>query len=137
MSLVLLTPLLGLLFLLYDVAGSYWWIFGFLLFSGFQFLMLILYPLVIAPFFNTEALEPVAMKGKTKPMIPYRVTGASGVATRFEAAEARGFTTYTGREVELATLHEALEKAIGGRGQFITVVGAARACRTCRGSGSP
>lgn len=52
-SLLILTPLLGLLFWLYDAAGPYWWIWGFALFSAFQFLMLILYPLVIAPIFNT------------------------------------------------------------------------------------
>ncbi len=51
-SICLLTPLLWLLFVLYDAAGPYWWIWGFVLFSGFQFLMLILYPLVIAPLFN-------------------------------------------------------------------------------------
>jgi STE24 endopeptidase len=53
LSLVILTPLLLLLFLLYDVTGPTWWVWGFLLFSTFQFLMLILYPLVIAPLFNT------------------------------------------------------------------------------------
>jgi STE24 endopeptidase len=51
-SICLLTPLLWLLFVLYDAAGSRWWIWGFMLFSGFQFLMLILYPLLIAPLFN-------------------------------------------------------------------------------------
>ena len=53
LSLVILTPLLWLLLLLYDVTGPIWWVWGFLLFSAFQFLMLILYPLVIAPLFNT------------------------------------------------------------------------------------
>ncbi len=77
----------------------------------------------IVPFFDLEELEPVAVKGKTRPLVPYRVLGVSGVASRFEAAEARGFTPYTGREGDLAALAEALERTIAGEGQFVTVSG--------------
>jgi class 3 adenylate cyclase/tetratricopeptide (TPR) repeat protein len=80
---------------------------------------------LIAPYFGTEALEAVTVKGKTQPLIPYRVKGESAVHTRFEAAEKRGFTTFTGRDQELATLHSCLDKAISGNGQFVTVVGEA------------
>jgi class 3 adenylate cyclase/tetratricopeptide (TPR) repeat protein len=79
----------------------------------------------VAPFFDLEELEPVAAKGKARPLVPYRVLGVSGVASRFEAAEARGFTPYTGREGELAALSEALERALAGEGQFFTVSGEA------------
>ncbi|MCH9046763.1 MAG: AAA family ATPase, partial [SAR324 cluster bacterium] len=80
---------------------------------------------LIAPFFETEALAAVAMKGKAKAAIPYRVVRASEVQTRFEAAEQRGFTPFTGREQELATLHACLARAVGGQGQFVTVLGEA------------
>ncbi|MEE8395759.1 MAG: AAA family ATPase, partial [bacterium] len=80
---------------------------------------------LVAPFFDLEELAPVAVKGKAMPMVPYRVVGASGIATRFEAAQERGLTPYTGREAELASLHGALEKAIAGRGQLVTVSGEA------------
>ncbi|MBE9521193.1 MAG: AAA family ATPase, partial [Proteobacteria bacterium] len=80
---------------------------------------------LIAPYFNTEAIEELTVKGKTQPTIPYRVTGESTVQTRFEASKQRGFTTFTGREQELATLHSCLEKTIAGNGQFVTVVGEA------------
>ncbi len=40
---------------------------------------------LIAPYFKTEALEKITVKGKTQPTIPYRVTGESTVQTRFEA----------------------------------------------------
>ncbi|MEE8395408.1 MAG: adenylate/guanylate cyclase domain-containing protein, partial [bacterium] len=80
---------------------------------------------LVAPFFDLEELAPVAVKGKARPMVSYRVVGASGIATRFEAAEERGFTPHTGREAELATLHGALERASGGHGQFVTVSGEA------------
>jgi class 3 adenylate cyclase/ABC-type dipeptide/oligopeptide/nickel transport system ATPase component len=80
---------------------------------------------LIAPYFGTEALEAVTVKGKKQPLIPHRVRGESAVHTRFEAAEKRGFTTFTGRDQELATLHSCLDKAMNGKGQFVTVVGEA------------
>ncbi len=80
---------------------------------------------LIVPYFETKVREAVFVKGKTQPLIPYRVVGESAVLTRFEAAEKKGFTTYTGRDQELATLHACLKKAVQGEGQFVTVVGEA------------
>ena len=81
--------------------------------------------MLIAPFFRTESLEPVQMKGKAAPMVPHRVLGKTKVQTRLEAAEQRGFTPYIGREKELATLHASLEKTMQGKGQLVTVRGVA------------
>jgi class 3 adenylate cyclase/tetratricopeptide (TPR) repeat protein len=82
---------------------------------------------LVDPYFETEPLEAIRMKGKTELMAPYLVIGDSKVHSRFEAAEKKGFTAYTGRDQELATLHACLEKAMRGAGQFITVVGEAGA----------
>ncbi len=76
-------------------------------------------------YFTFERLEPAKVKGKAKPIISYRVIGETRVRTRFEAAEQRGFTPYTGREQELSALHACLEKTMAGQGQFVTVVGEA------------
>jgi class 3 adenylate cyclase len=80
---------------------------------------------LITPYFETEALEAVTMKGKAQPMIPYRVVGVLTASTRFEAAEQRGLIAFTGREQELAVLHSCLDKAMARSGQFVTVVGEA------------
>lgn len=80
---------------------------------------------LIAPYFETDILESVTVKGKTQPLIPYRVNGKSTVRTRFEAAEKRGFTQFAGRGRELAMLHSSLKKGMTGKGQFVTVVGEA------------
>ena len=82
---------------------------------------------LIAPFFETEALEAIRMKGQVEATIPYRIIGASKIHTRFEAAEKKGLATYTGREQELTSFHTCLEKALQGKGQFVTVVGEAGA----------
>jgi class 3 adenylate cyclase/tetratricopeptide (TPR) repeat protein len=76
-------------------------------------------------YFVFSLLEPTKLKGKAKSIVPYRVVEETTVRSRFEAAEQRGFTTFTGRKQELTTLGTCLEKAIGGQGQLVTVVGEA------------
>ena len=80
---------------------------------------------LISPFFETEALEAVKMKGKAKPVVPYRVIAGSKIQSRFDASKQKGFTTYTGRDQDVATLHARLAKAGQADGQFVTVVGEA------------
>jgi class 3 adenylate cyclase/tetratricopeptide (TPR) repeat protein len=80
---------------------------------------------LIAPYFETKKSAEVTVRGKTKPIIAYRVTGILAVQTRFEAAEKMGFTTFTGREQELTLLHSCLKKMLAGNGQLVTVVGEA------------
>jgi class 3 adenylate cyclase/tetratricopeptide (TPR) repeat protein len=80
---------------------------------------------LIAPYFLTEALDEVTVKGKTQPTTPYRVVGESAVQTRFEAAQQKGFTLFTGRQTELKILRSCLEKTMGGKGQLVTILGEA------------
>jgi STE24 endopeptidase len=65
-SLVLMTPLLALLFVLIR-ASSLWWLWGFILFTAFQLVMIVLYPKVIAPLFNKfTPLEEGSLKKKVQ-----------------------------------------------------------------------
>ena len=80
---------------------------------------------LIEPYFKTEALEPIMVRGKTQALTPYRVLEESTVQTRFEAAEKRGFTAFAGRKNELTVLRSCLEKTLTGRGQFVTIMGEA------------
>src|SRR5450830_1082013 len=45
-------PLLWVILVLMDKSGTLWWFYAWLVWSGFQLLMLVLYPTVIAPLFN-------------------------------------------------------------------------------------
>ncbi|HDQ39540.1 MAG TPA: M48 family peptidase [Desulfonatronum sp.] len=45
-------PLLALFFFLVDFAGPLWWVWAFAVFFAFQLLMLVLYPMLILPWFN-------------------------------------------------------------------------------------
>ncbi|MFC0252767.1 M48 family metallopeptidase [Massilia consociata] len=45
-------PLLWVILVLMDRSGDLWWLYAWLVWSGFQLLMMVLYPTVIAPLFN-------------------------------------------------------------------------------------
>jgi len=70
-----------------------------------------------------KPLGPVKVKGLSEPVEVYEVTGAGAVRTRLERSAARGFTRFVGRDAELALLRAAFEKAGGGHGQVVAVVG--------------
>jgi class 3 adenylate cyclase len=80
---------------------------------------------LISPYFQTESLGLVTFKGKTQPIQAYYVHDELPEESRFEVSAKRGLTRFTGREQELAALHNCLEKTVAGRGQFLTVVGEA------------
>ena len=63
------------------------------------------------------------MKGLAEPIEVYEMVGASTVRSRFQAAAARGLTTFVGRTGEMEQLSQALDHARAGRGQVIAVVG--------------
>ena len=83
--------------------------------------------LLVADYFEAQAQEPVNLKGKTAPMVPYRIVGATPTETRFEAARRRGLSAYTGRGTELALMRSSLEDVMSGKGQLVAVVGEAGA----------
>jgi len=74
-------------------------------------------------FFEFQPLGKMKVKGKKEPVEAYQLIEAGDVATRFEAAVARGLTRFVGREKEVASLKEAFEKARAGSGQVIGIVG--------------
>jgi STE24 endopeptidase len=45
-------PLIWIILTLMEKSGDFWWLYAWLVWSGFQLLMLVLYPTVIAPLFN-------------------------------------------------------------------------------------
>src|SRR5262252_9672072 len=51
-GLVIGLPFLFVLFWLMEAMGRFWWIWAFLFISGFQLLMIVVYPTLIAPLFN-------------------------------------------------------------------------------------
>jgi class 3 adenylate cyclase/tetratricopeptide (TPR) repeat protein len=80
---------------------------------------------VVAAWFELEAREPLKLRGRKHPLVPYRVLRESGLQTRMEAAERSGLTAFAGREAELETLQHALDMAVSGEGRLVTITGEA------------
>jgi class 3 adenylate cyclase/tetratricopeptide (TPR) repeat protein len=79
----------------------------------------------IEPYFLTERVGDLTLRGKKSPVSVHRVTGGRR-DTKFEAARHRGLSTYAGREREHARLEHCVAQAVNdGRGRFVSIVGQA------------
>jgi class 3 adenylate cyclase/tetratricopeptide (TPR) repeat protein len=67
--------------------------------------------------FNYEPHPPVVARGKTAPVVAWRLVGAA------QDAAAQQRTPLVGRDEEMATLLGALSDALAGRGRLVSIVG--------------
>ena len=74
---------------------------------------------------QVTALGPVPVKGLEEPVEVFELVGASPLRRRLQAAAARGFTPFVGRQHELQAVHQALAQAQVGHGQVVALVGEA------------
>jgi class 3 adenylate cyclase/tetratricopeptide (TPR) repeat protein len=74
---------------------------------------------------EVNALGQFPVKGLTEPVEVFELVGASAIRGRLQASAARGLTRFVGRQQELTTLQQALERAGVGHGQVVTVIGEA------------
>jgi class 3 adenylate cyclase/tetratricopeptide (TPR) repeat protein len=79
---------------------------------------------LIASLFETEALGPIQVKGKAKPVPVFRVLAAKEVPGKVRGIPGLE-SPLVGREAELAALGEALERLQAGVGGIVTIVGEA------------
>jgi class 3 adenylate cyclase/tetratricopeptide (TPR) repeat protein len=81
---------------------------------------------VVRGLFETHAQTPLRVKGKSKPVQSYRVTGERPAAFTLSTRGLAGVTTRTvGRESELAVLEDAYLSAASGGVRWVTVTGEA------------
>jgi class 3 adenylate cyclase/tetratricopeptide (TPR) repeat protein len=78
---------------------------------------------LIEGYVHSEGLGPIEVKGRGEPVSVFRVTGRRRRRSRFEVSTDRGLTALIGRERELAILRDCLDRAVGGRGQVVGIVG--------------
>ncbi|MDX6749661.1 AAA family ATPase [Geminicoccaceae bacterium 1502E] len=78
---------------------------------------------LVAPYLRLEPCEPLSLKGKLRPIQPWRVLGPTRVTSRFEASRRRGLIEYVGRGAELTVLQDNLAAALAGRGRIVTLEG--------------
>ena len=68
--------------------------------------------------FSYEPHPPIVARGKTAPVVAWRLVGAAA-----EDAGQRQRTALVGRDAEMAVLLGALDDAIAGRGRLVSIVG--------------
>jgi class 3 adenylate cyclase len=84
------------------------------------------------------------LKGVREPLRVYELAGLGRLRSHLDVSRARGLSRFVGREREMAALQSALDRARGGAGQVVGVVGEAgigksrlcyEFCERCRESG--
>ncbi|MGH8720877.1 MAG: ATP-binding protein, partial [Burkholderiales bacterium] len=80
---------------------------------------------LVSGYFHIERAGEVTLKGLPVPVPTFTVTGQRSARARFDLAVERGLTPFVGRQRELAFLRDAFDKARRGRGNVVSVVGAA------------
>jgi class 3 adenylate cyclase/tetratricopeptide (TPR) repeat protein len=80
---------------------------------------------LVEGFVQVQALGPVPVKGLVHPVEIFELVGASTIHRRLQASAVRGLTRFVGRQQELMTLQQALERGGAGHGQVVALVGEA------------
>jgi len=74
---------------------------------------------------EVRSLGPIPVKGLADPVEIFELTGAGQARTRLQAAALRGLTRFVGRDAEVEHLRRVLDRAAGGHGQVVSIVGEA------------
>jgi class 3 adenylate cyclase/tetratricopeptide (TPR) repeat protein len=95
-------------------------------------------------FLDLDDLGEFEIKGASRPVRVFELSGVGQARSRLDLSRARGFSNFVGREQEMAVLREALADAGAGRGGVVAIVaepgvGKSRIChefaRGCRAEG--
>src|SRR5215216_892458 len=78
---------------------------------------------LVEGYVQIKGLGLISIKGLDEPIEVYEVVGVGASRTRLQAAAARGFTRFVGRDAELETLRRTLAQAGIGHGQVVALVG--------------
>ena len=76
-------------------------------------------------YLQVQSLGAIPIKGLADAVEVFELVGGGATRRRFEAAVARGLSRFLGRQMELAILGQALERARTGHGQIVAPVGEA------------
>ena len=77
---------------------------------------------VASGYLDLEDLGEFQIKGAAEPLRVWDLRGVGPMRTRLDVSRARGFSSFVGRDAEMAGLESALEAAMAGNGQVVGVV---------------
>jgi adenylate cyclase len=73
-------------------------------------------------FFELKDLGEFEIKGASRPLEVFELTGVGAARSRLDLSRERGFTRFVGREREVAALEQALARAEAGKGAVVGIV---------------
>ena len=77
---------------------------------------------LVEGYFDLKARPAAVLKGIPEPVAMYEVAGLGRLRRHSEISARRDFSPFVGRERELALLRRALDAAMAGRGQLVSIV---------------
>jgi class 3 adenylate cyclase/tetratricopeptide (TPR) repeat protein len=77
---------------------------------------------LVEGYFALKPLGPAKIKGVSRPINIYEVTGLGPIRTRLQRSANRGYTRFVGRQKEMTTLQHAAREARTGHGQIVAVM---------------
>ena len=81
---------------------------------------------LVAPLFEFEPLEPMQVKGKSEPVVVYRLKRVRAQPGRVRGLESRGIhSPLVGRDTQLAIINERLQRLLEGQGGILMIIGEA------------
>jgi STE24 endopeptidase len=124
-SLIIFVPLLYLLFFCMDKAGDFWWIIAFFVFTLIQFILMLVYPAVIAPLFNKfTPLEEGSLRDKINSLaekLKFKTKGIFMMDGSKRSAHSNAYFTGLGK-VKRIVLFDTLIRSLGEE-ELVTVLG--------------
>src|SRR3954451_632113 len=73
-------------------------------------------------YMELEDLGHFEIKGSSRPVGVFELAGVGAARSRLDLSRERGFSRFVGRDEEMATLNEALERAVAGEGAAVGIV---------------
>ena len=119
LKMALIGSILGLPFLfvvlwLMDATGRYWWLWAFAFITGFQFLMVIIYPTLIAPWFNKfEPLKEGALRDRVIALaeqIGFKTSGIFSMDGSKRSSHSNAYFTGMGKAKRIVLFDTLLEQ---------------------------
>jgi STE24 endopeptidase len=107
-------PFLMIVFWLMDNFGRYWWLWAFLFIAGFQFVMIIVYPILIAPWFNKfEPLKEGELRDRILALaekVGFKTSGIFSMDGSKRSAHSNAYFTGIGKAKRIVLFDTLLEQ---------------------------
>jgi STE24 endopeptidase len=120
LSLVIGVPFLLVILWLMDVMGRYWWLWAFIFISGFQLLMIVIFPTFIAPWFNKyEPLEQGELRDRILALanqVGFKTSGIYSMDGSKRSAHSNAYFTGIGRAKRIVLFDTLIEQMTTDQG---------------------